>query len=85
MVQRWLRKYGRGHLLNKLIRVAIMEERDELKRLLEELKALKLAYADLALAHKCSEKCIEVADEMFGMDLKKYVQELSIYSKTKKR
>jgi hypothetical protein len=36
-----------------------MEERDELKRLREELKALKQAYVDLAPTHKCSEKCIE--------------------------
>jgi transposase-like protein len=85
-VQGWLRKYGKGHLLNKIVRVETMEEKDELKRLREELKALKVAYADLALAHKCSEKCIEVADEMFNLDLKKkYEQELSVYSKTKKR
>ncbi|MDR0349545.1 MAG: hypothetical protein LBH90_08665 [Tannerella sp.] len=69
-IQSWLRKYGERNLLNKTIRVETMEERDELKRLREELKALKLAYANLAPAHKCSEKCIEVAGEMFNLDLK---------------
>jgi hypothetical protein len=42
-----------------------------LKRLRAENKALKEAYAELALHHKCSEKVIEVADELFNMDLKK--------------
>jgi Transposase and inactivated derivatives len=84
-IQKWLKKYGKGHLLNKVVRVETIEERDELKRLKEENKALKLAYAELALHHKCSEKCLEVADEMFGLDLKKkYEQELSVYSKGKK-
>ena len=61
------------------------DETDELKRLRAENEALKLAYAELALHHKCSEKVIEVADEMFDLDLKKkYEQELSVYSKKKR-
>lgn len=61
-----------------------METRDELKRLRAENKALKEAYAELALNHKCSEKVIEVADEMFNLDLKKkYERELSFYLKGK--
>lgn len=85
-IQYWIKKYGKHHLLNKIIRVETMEERDELKRLKEENKALKLAYAELSLEHKCSEKVIEVADEMFSLNLKKkYAQELSAYSKKKKK
>ena len=85
-IQLWLKKYGKVHLLNKIVRVETIEERDELKRLKEEIKALKLAYAELSLHHKCSEKCLEVADDMFGLDLKKkYEQALSVYSKEKKK
>ena len=85
-IHKWLRKYGKHHLLNKIVRVETREEIDELKRLRAENKALKEAYAELALHHKCSEKVIEVADELFNMDLKKkYEQELSIYFKKKKQ
>ena len=85
-IQRWLLKYGKSHLLNKVLRVETREDIDELKRLREEVKALKQAYAELSLSHKCSETVIEVADELFGTDLKKkYEQELSKYSLTKKR
>jgi transposase-like protein len=70
-IHKWLRKYGKHHLLNKIVRVETREEIDELKRLRAENKALKEAYAELALHHKCSEKVIEVADELFDMDLKK--------------
>jgi predicted nuclease with TOPRIM domain len=52
--------------------------REETKRLREEHKALKKAYEKLRVHHKCSEKVLEVADEMFGFDLqKKYEQELA--------
>jgi transposase-like protein len=85
-IHKWLRKYGKHHLLNKIVRVETREEIDELKRLRAENKALKEAYAELALHHKCSEKVIEVADELFNMDLKKkYEQELSLYFKKKKQ
>ncbi len=84
-IQKWLLKYGKQHLLNKIVRVETRDEIDELKRLRAENEALKKAYAELALHHKCSEKVIEVADELFNMDLKKkYEQELSHYFKKKK-
>lgn len=77
-IQAWIKQFGKTHLLNKVINVSTLSERDELSRLRTELKVLKLAYADLAIDHKCSEKVIELADEMLGLDLKKkYEQELS--------
>lgn len=61
-----------------------LSESDELKRLREENERLKLAYADLSMNHLCSQKVIELADEMFGLDLKtKYAQELSRRSESK--
>jgi hypothetical protein len=51
--------------------VQTLEERDGLKRLRKELKELKVAYADLATNYKISQKVIEVADDMLGLDLKK--------------
>jgi len=81
-IQKWLLKFGKQHLLNKVIRVETREEMDEMKRLRAENKALKEAYAELSLHLKCSETVIELADELFSMDLKKkYEQELSIYFK----
>ena len=76
-VQNWLKQFGKHHLLNTVIEVKTLSERDELKRLRDENKKLKLAYAELSMDHKCSEKVIELADEMFGLDLKKkYEHEL---------
>ena len=85
-IQSWIRKFGKNELLNKVVEVKTLEERDELTRLRAENKQLKIAYAELALKHKLSESVIETSDEMFGTDLKKkYVQELSKNTNTKKK
>ena len=70
-IQKWLIKFGKNHLLNKVVRVETKNERNELKRLRDENKKLKIAYAELAIDHKLSEKVLEKADEMMGLDLKK--------------
>jgi transposase-like protein len=81
-IQRWLRQFGRHHLLNKVVMVQTLSERDELKRLRSELKALKEQYAELAIDHKITLKTLEVADEMFDLGLKKkYELELSKLSR----
>src|SRR5690554_1398057 len=83
-IQKWLVKFGKNHLLNKVVRVEKKDERNELKRLRNENKKLKIAYAELAIDHKLSEKVLEKADEMMGLDLKKkYEQALSQKSKKK--
>ena len=48
-VQRWLRHYGKSHLLRKVIRVETADERDELKRLKAELRRTKEALANAHL------------------------------------
>ena len=83
-IQKWIRIFGKNELLNKVVMVQTLEERDELKRLREEVKRLKIAYADLAIEHKIDQKVIEIADELYGIDLKKkYEQELSHHLKAK--
>ena len=70
-IQNWLKKYGKNHLLNKVVRVETKDEIREIELLRKELAALKKAYAELALENKVNQTVIEVSDEMFGTDLKK--------------
>lgn len=83
-IQLWLKKYGRNHLLNKIVRVETKDDINEVKRLREELQRVKLAYAELAIDHKLSEKVIEKADELTGLDLKKKYEQ-SLLQKRKKK
>jgi transposase len=70
-IQNWIRKFGREHLLNKVIRIESMEEKDRLKQLEQENKKLKMALADAYLAKDCLEVLVELANEHYKTDLKK--------------
>ena len=74
-VQNWIKKFGRAHLLSKVIRIETMDERDRLKQLEEENKKLKLALADTLMAKRCLEVVIEEADKAYQLDLKKKLDE----------
>lgn len=70
-IQNWLRKFGKGHLLNKVVRIETMEEKDRVKQLEEEIRKLKLALADSMLAQRSLETVIDEANKVYKTDLKK--------------
>jgi len=70
-IQRWIKKFGKGHLINKIVRVETMEEKDRVKQLEEEIKKLKGALADSLMAQRCLEVLIEQANKEYKTDLKK--------------
>jgi len=70
-IQRWVRKFGKNHLLNQVIRIETMEEKDRIKELESEIKKLKLALADSLLAQRSLEVVIDEASKEYKTDLKK--------------
>jgi transposase len=70
-IQRWIRTFGKDHLLNKIVRVETMEEKDRIKELERQLKEAKVALADSLLAQRCLETLIEEANREYQTDLKK--------------
>jgi transposase len=70
-IQNWVKHYGKQHLLNKVIKVETMDERDQLKQLLADNKKLKLALADAYMTRDCLEEVITMANEAYKTDLKK--------------
>lgn len=70
-VQKWIRKFGKEHLLSTTIRIEMKDEKDRIKELEAEVKKLKIALADTVLARDVYKTTIEVADEHYRTDLKK--------------
>lgn len=70
-IQQWIKLYGKHHLLNKIIKVETMDERDRLKQLEADNKKLKMALADSYMAKDCLEGVIRMANEEYKTDLKK--------------
>lgn len=48
-VYKWVRKYGRNHLVGKVVRVETADDRDELKRLRQRVRELEAVVADQSL------------------------------------
>src|SRR5215467_2551316 len=70
-LQDWIRKFGKNHLLNQVIRIETMEEKDRVRELEAEIKRLKLALADSLLAQRSLEVVIQEANKEYRTDLKK--------------
>ena len=70
-LQKWIYKFGKGHLINQVIRIETMEEKDRIKYLENEIKKLKLALADSMLEKRCLEVLIDEANKEYKTDIKK--------------
>src|SRR5579875_4083930 len=70
-INKWLRKFGKHHLIHQTIRVETMEEKDRVKALEKEVQRLKMALADAFLAQRSLETVIEEANKVYGTDIKK--------------
>lgn len=70
-IRNWILKFGKNHLLNKIVRIETMEEKDRIKEMEKEIKRLKFALADSLLAQRCLEEVIKEANKEYKTDLKK--------------
>jgi len=70
-INKWLKEFGKQHLLNTVIRVEMKGEKDRMLELEKEVQKLKLALAEAYLAKDCAEEVIKQAGKIYGTDLKK--------------
>lgn len=70
-ISEWLKKFGKHHLLDKVIRIEMKDEKDKMKELEKEKKQLESALAQAHLRNLCLEALIESAEEHYGVDIKK--------------
>lgn len=66
-IKHWLKKYGRQHLLPKVVRVESMKEKDRIKELKKRNRELEKALADAKVREVISEAYFEIACEEFGI------------------
>ena len=71
IIQIWIKKFGKLHMLNKVVRIEMKDEVSKLKQLEKEKKELESALAQAHLKLLAYESLIEVAEENLGIDLKK--------------
>jgi transposase-like protein len=77
-LQNWIKKFGKLHLLNKVVRIELKDEVSKLKELEKQKRALESALAQAQLRLIVYESIIEVAEEELGRDLKKNLKSGSL-------
>ena len=71
IISRWIKKFGKNHLLGKIVRIEMPDEIDQLKRLQKEQSELESALAKAHLKILSLESIIESAEKYLGIELKK--------------
>lgn len=70
-IYKWLRSFGKDHLIGKVVWVQKRDEVDKIKKLEAGKRQLEAALAKANLDVFCLESLIEVAEETYGIDIKK--------------
>ena len=68
---KWLRRFGKNHLIGKIVRIEMKGEVDKIKQLEAEKKALESALAQAQLKIITLESTMEVAEEIYKIEFKK--------------
>ncbi len=70
-IHHWLKRFGKYNLLNKIVRIEMQGEKDRIKQLEKEKRELESALAQSHLKSLYLESLVEIAEEKYGIDLKK--------------
>lgn len=67
-IHKWIRRYGKTHLLSKVIRVETPKERDQMKEMRKRVRALEEALSDAHLELKLEKAYTKIACREAGID-----------------
>ncbi len=70
-IYKWLRQFGKDHLINRIVRVEMRGEADRIKELEKEKQKLESALAQAHLRIMVLESTMEAAEEKYNIDFKK--------------
>jgi transposase-like protein len=70
-IENWIKKLGKQHLLNQVVRIEMKDERDKLRQLEKEKRLLESALAQAQVKIICLEELIKCAETELNLDLKK--------------
>ena len=70
-IQIWMRKLGKNHLLNKVVRIEMKDEKEKIRELQKHVKTLESALAQSHVKNIALESLLECAEEHYQTDFKK--------------
>jgi transposase-like protein len=70
-IQQWIGKFGKNHLLSKVVRIEMKDEKDRVKELEKRIRQLESALANEHIRNAVLESLVDIARDKYGIDLKK--------------
>ena len=70
-IHNWLRKFGKAHLIAKVVRIEMRDEKDKIKELEHQKKQLESALAQAHLKIICLESLVDCAEDYYQIDIQK--------------
>lgn len=64
----WKKKYGKAHLLNKIVRIETMGEANKIKELERQVRQLKESLADAHVDGQLTQSYFKLACQQLGVD-----------------
>jgi|TARA_B100001964_G_C14175410_1_gene573583 transposase-like protein len=68
-IKRWLQKYGKNHLMAKVIRVQKPNEKDQIRQLKQQVAELQRALGQTQVKNVLNEEFLKIACEELGCDV----------------
>jgi len=70
-IYNWLRKYGKNHLINKIVRIEMKDEKSAFKKKEERIRELESALSSIVLHNMCLQSYVDVVNENISEEEKK--------------
>lgn len=71
-IERWIKNLGKNHLLSKVVRIEMKDEKDKLNELKERVRQLEKLLANKELDNLMNEAFLELLAEDHGIDLEEF-------------
>ncbi len=82
-IQKWLRKYGKNHLLPKVVIVQKPEERDQIRALKQQLAELQRALGQTQVQNVLNAEFLKIACEELDCDVEAFKKKVGTSRFTK--
>jgi transposase-like protein len=71
-IERWITNLGKNHLLSKVVRIEMKDEKDKVKELKDRVRRLEKLLADKELDNLMNEAFLELLAEDHGIDIEEF-------------
>ncbi len=71
-VRRWLKQFGKNHLVPKVVRVEKPDEANQVRELKKQIRQLKQALGETQLHNVLNESYLSIACEQLGQDVEAF-------------